>query len=143
MGRTAGHCGMRCKGISPGIFIIIIIIILLCYHSCTVFPRIEARASISFSRVLYPASIWGRPQIGAGLYLFLYSGNLPYVLIDSAFYRRRVIAASQVVPSGVYEKESVVRGHHIYKTVWTPVIGEELPVERDYVLASTILEYVA
>ena len=34
MGRTAGHCGMRCKGISPGIFIIIIIIILLCYHSC-------------------------------------------------------------------------------------------------------------
>ena len=125
----------------------------------TVFPRIEARASISFSRVLYPASIWGRPQIGAGLYLFLYSGNLPYVLIDSAFYRRRVMAASQVVPRGVYEKESVVRGHHIYKTVWTPVIGEELPVEREednqhdqhavavvkngYVLASTILEYVA
>ena len=67
----------------------------------------------SFSRVLFPASIWGWPQIGAGLYLFLYSGNLPYVLIDSAFYRRRVMAASQVVPRGVYEKESVVRGHHI------------------------------
>ena len=92
-------------------------------HIHTVFPRIEARASISFSRVLYPASIWGRPH----LYLFLYSGNLPCVLIDSAFYRRRVMAASQVVPRGVYEKESVVRGHHIYKTVWTPVIGEELP----------------
>ena len=29
---------------------------------------------------------------------------------------------------GVYEKESVVRGHHIYKASWTPVIGEELPV---------------
>ena len=28
------------------------------------------------------------------------------------------MAASQVVPRGVYEKESVVRGHHIYKTVW-------------------------
>ena len=83
----------------------------------TVFPRIEARASISFSRVLYPASIWGRPQIRAGLYLFLYSGNLPYVLIDSAFYRRRVMAASQVVPRGVYEKESVVRGHHILEYV--------------------------
>ena len=41
------------------------------------------------------------------------------------------MAASQVVPRGVYEKESVVRGHHIYKTVWTPVIGEELPVERE------------
>ena len=41
------------------------------------------------------------------------------------------MAASQVVPRGVYKKESVVRGHHIYKTVWTPVIGEELPVERE------------
>ena len=41
------------------------------------------------------------------------------------------MAASQVVPRGVYEKESVVRGHHIYKTVLTPVIGEELPVERE------------
>ena len=25
-------------------------------------------------------------------------------------------------------KESVVRGHHIYKEVWRPVIGQELPV---------------
>ena len=44
------------------------------------------------------------------------------------------MAASQAsvgVAGGVYEKESVVRGHHIYKTVWTPVIGEELPVERE------------
>ena len=25
-----------------------------------------------------------------------------------------------------YEKASVVKGHHIYKAVWTPVIGEGL-----------------
>ena len=25
-------------------------------------------------------------------------------------------------------KESVVRGHHVYKAVWTPLIGEELPI---------------
>ena len=25
-------------------------------------------------------------------------------------------------------KESVVRGHHIFKEVWRPVIGQELPV---------------
>ena len=25
-------------------------------------------------------------------------------------------------------KESVFRGHHVYKTVWTLLIGEELPV---------------
>ena len=32
-----------------------------------------------------------------------------------------------------YEKVSVVKGHHIYKAVWTPVIGEELrtKLEKD------------
>ena len=28
-------------------------------------------------------------------------------------------------------KESVVRGHHIYKSVWTPVVGQQLPVLRE------------
>ena len=28
-------------------------------------------------------------------------------------------------------KDSVVRGHHIYKATWTPVLGEELPVLRE------------
>jgi len=27
-----------------------------------------------------------------------------------------------------YNKESVVRGNHVYKTVWTPFIGESLVV---------------
>ena len=32
---------------------------------------------------------------------------------------------------GVYEMESVVRGHHIYKSVWTPYSGEVLTVEPE------------
>lgn len=46
------------------------------------------------------------------------------------------MAASQVLgqvsraPSS-FEKESVVRGHHIYKIVWSPVIGEELPLSPE------------
>ena len=28
-------------------------------------------------------------------------------------------------------KDSVVRGHHVYKFVWTPVIGEELYLEPE------------
>lgn len=28
-------------------------------------------------------------------------------------------------------KDSVVRGHHVYKSVWTPVIGEELYLEPE------------
>ena len=31
----------------------------------------------------------------------------------------------------VYKKESMVRGHHIYKKSWTSMIGEVLPVERE------------
>lgn len=27
--------------------------------------------------------------------------------------------------------ESVVRGYHIYKTIWTPYIGEKLPLEAE------------
>ena len=39
--------------------------------------------------------------------------------------RTRVLRMAAVT-SELYEMESVVRGHHIYKAVWTPVIGEEL-----------------
>ena len=28
-------------------------------------------------------------------------------------------------------KDSVVRGHHVYKSGWTPVIGEELNLESE------------
>ena len=27
--------------------------------------------------------------------------------------------------------ESVIRGHHIYKSIWNPVIGEDLEVRRE------------
>lgn len=42
------------------------------------------------------------------------------------------MAASQDLhaPSSIV-KESVVRGHHLYKTVWTPVIGELLPLRAE------------
>jgi len=31
----------------------------------------------------------------------------------------------------IFEVESCVRGHHIYKQVWTPFIGKELTYSRD------------
>ena len=34
--------------------------------------------------------------------------------------------------SDYYDKVSVVKGHHVYKAVWTPFIGEELPVQPEY-----------
>ena len=33
--------------------------------------------------------------------------------------------------SDYYEKARVVKGHHIYKAIWTPVIGEELPAQAE------------
>ena len=30
-----------------------------------------------------------------------------------------------------YVMESVVRGHHVYKSVWHPVLREQLTLERD------------
>ena len=39
-------------------------------------------------------------------------------------------ASQQVAARSMYEKGSVVRGHHIYNVSWTPAIGKELPVER-------------
>ena len=27
---------------------------------------------------------------------------------------------------GTFSTDSVIRGHHVYKDVWTPVVGEEL-----------------
>ena len=33
--------------------------------------------------------------------------------------------------SDYYEKASVVKGHHVYKAVWTPFLGEELSVQPE------------
>ena len=30
-----------------------------------------------------------------------------------------------------YEFLSVVRGHHVYKDIWTPVIDEELAIKKE------------
>ena len=46
-------------------------------------------------------------------------------------------------PCKSYEKASVVKGHHVYKVIWTPEVGEELPVDCEYSNehAITVLKY--
>ena len=34
--------------------------------------------------------------------------------------------------SDKYEKANVVKGPHVYKSIWTPVIGQELQVKPEY-----------
>ena len=39
--------------------------------------------------------------------------------------------ASEIVGGGdSFTIESYIRGHHVYHTIWTPIIGEVLPVKR-------------
>ena len=34
--------------------------------------------------------------------------------------------------SSYFTVDSVIRGHHIYKDVWTPYVGEELSLEQEH-----------
>ena len=40
-------------------------------------------------------------------------------------------ALSTSVMAAIFCKESVVRGHHVYKAVWTPFVGEILDARRE------------
>ena len=78
---------------------------------CTVFPRIEARASISFKQVFTPASKQDRPLIDAGVYYLMFVE----AFVDFVHKNYNGSSASRrVAVRSVYEKESEVRGHHIY-----------------------------
>ena len=51
------------------------------------------------------------------------------------------MAASQGARAA-YELESVVRGHHIYKVVWAPVIGEALDLRVFFALVAITYTWV-
>ena len=41
------------------------------------------------------------------------------------------MASQEASGSSSYSLQSVVTGHHIYKSVWSPAIGERLPLARE------------
>ncbi len=40
--------------------------------------------------------------------------------------------ASQVTSDLVHNLDSVVRGHHVYKRIWTPTVGEQLQLRPEH-----------
>ena len=42
-----------------------------------------------------------------------------------------VLKMGSIGTDAIYLYKSVIRGHHVYKNVWTPRIGEILQVARD------------
>ena len=73
-------------------------------HQATVFPRVVPAGTIDFTYWIDAASIQGRPLFEGGFYFFSFT------------WQRKM------------EIQSVERGHHVYKCVWTPVNGDELCV---------------
>ena len=85
---------------------------------CTIFSRIEAQVSISFSHLFTPASKWDRPLLVQASWRAYFS----YVKIT--------MSASQLVAvHNAYEKKKTYFEGTTYMTSWTPTIREELPVE--------------
>ena len=41
------------------------------------------------------------------------------------------MASQSAAADGVYVLESVVRGHHVYKCIWTPHVGEQLRLKHE------------
>ena len=62
--------------------------------------------------------------------MYYVRNNWPRLISSHAVSQGNESASTTRIYS-VYKKESVVRGHHIYKKSWTAVIGEVLPVERE------------
>ena len=51
------------------------------------------------------------------------------------FARRRVASIFTVhrsIMESVLEVDSCIRGHHVYRSIWTPIIGEQLSCKREF-----------
>ena len=39
--------------------------------------------------------------------------------------------SSRAAPMLSFSIDAVIRGHHVYKSIWTPFVGEQLVLQRD------------
>ena len=85
---------------------------LIWLKTVTVFPRIEARASISFQQVFTPASKQDRPLIEAGVYFLMFVE----AFVDFQFFVQNTMAASRrsrVALRSVYERKRSKRAPYL------------------------------
>ena len=62
-------------------------------------------------------------------FLHTRSGRYPLAEVDSESVLKM---ANETIGAGKsFQLESSVRGHHVYRTSWTPTFGEILPVKRE------------
>ena len=85
------------------------------------------RPGVFFLGEIYPAFKRGRRLYIRGRRLFL---SASVRAIQTPFDAHAFLARMASLGSDYYKKASVVKGHHIYKASWTPVIGEELPAAQ-------------
>ena len=58
--------------------------------------------------------------------LFVARAKPQLVLVDEIICINSRMASQGSVSEDKHEEASVIRGHHVYKSVWTPEVGEEL-----------------
>ena len=60
------------------------------------------------------------------MFMFFARAKPQLVLVDKIICINSRMASQGSVSEDRHEETSVIRGHHVYKSVWTPEVGEEL-----------------
>ena len=60
------------------------------------------------------------------MFMFFARAKPQLVLVDEIICINSRMASQGSVSEDRHEEASVIRGHHVYKSVWTPEVGEEL-----------------
>ena len=64
------------------------------------------------------------------MFMFFARAKPQLVLVDEIICINSRMASQGSVSEDRHEEASVIRGHHVYKSVWTPEVGEELSLGR-------------
>ena len=106
--------------------------------------RIVSLAIVSaLARTNHPsncaAAVYRQPRASIYAHTLVYNNNIvsDIYLYRLSEYVSELSAASKEMASEIvgdgnsFTLESYIRGHHVYHTVWTPIINKVLPVKRE------------
>ena len=87
-----------------------------------------AQTFTSFQQLFTPATKWDWRLYETGIYFFKFSIKVFWVINSNGSWRRSCRDPLDTVD---HEIDSIARGHHVYKSVWLPVIVEQLILEKE------------
>ena len=60
-----------------------------------------------------------------------YTVHVQFARSEKTVKKKMTSSSSGVSGAALCVYDSVIRGHHVYKTIWTPYIGETLLAQKD------------